>query len=91
VQKEIADVEREIAVLEAQAHAAPGATKDQQEDALAEVRTKRDALLEDVRAIETSSDSNWNMVRSRVDRDLADLRDSVKRASRRPTEAPRSP
>lgn len=76
----LADLDKKIADLDAQATKAKGKAKLALEDALRGIRAARDHFNTDFNALETTSASTWDRDKANLDRESADLKALVDKA-----------
>ncbi|MBN9161371.1 MAG: hypothetical protein BGO98_46145 [Myxococcales bacterium 68-20] len=79
LESELIDVDKKIDVLEAKSKAAMGKEKEKLDASLPSIRAHRASLATDARALESAPASTWDDTKTRVDKELSDLRSSVEK------------
>jgi hypothetical protein len=90
VQKELDSVDCTMSSLQDSADKATGSAKAQDDQVMSDLAARKDTLAQDLKQITVASTNDWNGLRAKVDRDLDDLKKSLRTASTTVTGAPRS-
>jgi hypothetical protein len=90
VQKELDGVDCTMSSLQDSADQATGSAKAQDDQAIGDINARKDILQQDMKQITMASTNDWNGLRAKVDRDLDDLKKSLRTASTTVKGTPRS-
>ncbi|HEY4105853.1 MAG TPA: hypothetical protein VGM44_18260 [Polyangiaceae bacterium] len=77
----LVDLDKKIADLQAKDKTATGKQKADLDTELAQIRTQRDTFANDWKSIETADATTWDATKSRLDKEWADLKALVDRAT----------
>lgn len=77
VETDVIDLDKKINVLEAKAKTATGKAKADLDANLASIRTRRASLATDVRGLETASATTWDDTKSRLEKQISDLKTAI--------------
>jgi hypothetical protein len=79
IDRDLVDLDKEIALLDAKAKTATGPTKADLDMRLAQIRTRRAAFASDMTAIDNATAIGWDDLKMRVDKDWTELKDLVEK------------
>jgi regulator of protease activity HflC (stomatin/prohibitin superfamily) len=77
MQGKVDTLDKKLADLEIKAKKSTGKTKANIEANLPTLRTRRDAFVNDLRTIETTSATSWDATKARLDKQWTDLKDAA--------------
>ncbi len=80
-EKDLIDIDRDIAELRINAATATGATKAEYDRLLADVTTHRDAVRTQMTSMSSSTAATWDATKSSIDKSISDLKTAVHAAS----------
>lgn len=89
IDRDIAEADDQVAILQTASSWANGATKTDYDHALEDLALRREMLRADLPAISDATVADWPSVRSRVDNDLDDANKSLRAALARTKDLPR--
>ncbi len=81
IQSDLDSVDHKVDVLDAKAGAATGMVKTRLSATLLALRRQRDAFVKDLHAIDNDTADTWDAAKARLDKELAELKAAVDRAS----------
>jgi len=81
VQTDLIDLDKKIDVLEAKSKTATGKAKVDIDANLPQIRTRRAAFAQDMKAVDTSTAITWDDMKTRVDKEWTDLKALVDKAA----------
>lgn len=76
----LVELDKDIQEIEAKAMKATGKTKADLEAKLSEIRTRREAFVNDYKSVETASAATWDATKARLDKEWNELKSMVDRA-----------
>jgi chromosome segregation ATPase len=79
---DLADLDKKIAEIEADARSTPGKTKSDRQARLPAIRAQRDAFVRDLESLDSVTPSSWDGAKANLDKEWDALTAAVDRAKR---------
>lgn len=80
LESDVIDIDKKIDLLEAKSKTATGKAKADLDANLAAIRARRSSLTSEVKGLETASASTWDDTKTRIEKQLSDLKSAVEKA-----------